>query len=514
MKFIEYVQDQSWLFPPSLRELIKGNDLCVLINDVVERIGVREIEGKYVEEGPPAYHPKMMVKIYFYAYALGIRSSRKIARELEANVKFWYLSSRQTPDFRTISDFRKNHIEEIKLSFKKVIRLSLELGMVNLGLVAIDGTKVKAAASDKQTKTEEELKKGLKKIEEDISKFLEEAEETDLEEDKKYGVDKRGDEVPKDLAKAKDRKDKIEEALKKLETNNLKKINVTDNDAKTMKGKRKFYEPAYNCQTAVDEKRKVIIAAEAFSEAGDVNLLPKVTEAAIDNSGSKPEKVVSDCGYHSTENIEYLESKEIDGYIPDTTIKKIKEAENKTKVKTFNKEDFYYGPDQDCYICPERKRLNFWKLTKIKGKDKAKRSYRASGKDCRGCKYFGICTKSKQGRTIERDGKEEIRRKMAEKIRSPEGMAIYGKRMHVAEMPFGNIKQNLGFREFLLRGLAKVDGEFKLICTVHNIKMIYSFVLEKRKETGPPKQGSSNGLNHQKEKNQKKIRRVLEKILN
>ena len=183
MRFFEYTQDQSWLFPPNLKELIKEDDFCIIINDVIERVGVREIEDKYVEEGHPAYHPKMMMKIYLYAYAMGIRSSRKIARELEANVKFWYLSGRQTPDFRTISDFRKNHVEEIKFLFKKVVQLCCELGMVNLGLVAIDGTRIKANASERGTKTEEGLRKELEGIEGDISRFLKEAEETDLDEE-------------------------------------------------------------------------------------------------------------------------------------------------------------------------------------------------------------------------------------------------------------------------------------------------------------------------------------------
>jgi len=415
MRFFEYVQDQGWLFPPSLRELIREDELCAVINDVVERIGVQEIEYKYVEEGHPAYHPKMMIKIYFYAYARGIRSPRKIAQELEGNVKFWYLSGRQTPDFRTISDFRKNHIEEIKLLFKKVVRLCVEMGMVNLGLVAIDGTKIKANASDKQSKTEEGLEKELKKAEEDISRFLDEAEKVDCGEDKKYGADKRGDEVPKELAKAAKRKAKIEKALKKIEEEALDKVNVTDNDAKIMKSKKRYYEPAYNCQTAVDEGRGVIIAAEVSQKTGDENLLQEVAEAAKNNTGNKPEKVVADCGYYSTDNIEYLENKEIDGYLPDTTIRKIKKEEKGTaEAKAFSKGAFYYDPDRDCCICPERKELKLIssKATTGRGKGKAAKAYRALGVECQRCKHFGICTKSKSGRMIKRDGKEEIRRKV------------------------------------------------------------------------------------------------------
>jgi transposase len=506
MRFFEYAQDQTWLFPPSLRALIKEDDFCIVINDVIERVGVREIENKYVEEGHPAYHPKMMTKIYLYAYATGIRSSRKIARELEGNIKFWYLSGKQMPDFRTISDFRKNHMEEIKILFKKVVQLCCELGMVNLGLVAIDGTKIKASASEKETKTEEGLRNELEGIDMDISRFLKEAEETDNEEDKKYGHDKRGDEVPKEIARSEDRKKKIEEALEKLKEKELKNINVTDNDAKVMRQKKGNYGPAYNCQTAVDEKQEIIIAAETFPAGVDMNLLEEVTEAAEENVGDKPEKLISDCGYHSANNIEYLEKKGIDGYIPDLSIKTIKkEKDRKTEGISFAKEAFYYDPDQDCYICPERKKLTRIKSTSDKYKNKGIVIYRQTKKECQMCKHFSVCTKSKNGRIIERNGGEALRRSMAEKVRSPEGMAIYGKRMHIAEMPFANIKQNLGFREFLLRGLNKVDGEFKMICIVHNMKMIYRHIYSKGKNAGPPGLQGLNSLDCRKDKNRHRI---------
>lgn len=514
MKFFEYAQDQAWLFPPDLKELIKENDLSIVISDVVERIGVQEIENKYVEEGHPAYHPKMMVKIYFYAYALGIRSSRKIARELEGNIKFWYLSGRQTPDFRTISDFRKNHIKEIKLLFKKVVRLCREMGMVSLGLVAIDGTRIKANASEKENRTEEGLRKELERIEGNISAFLEEAEATDIEEDKKYGADKRGDEIPKELAKTKKRKEKLEEALERLKAEDLRKVNVTDNNAKIIRTDVKCFGPAYNCQTAVDEQKGIIIAAETFSEASDSNLLQIVTEAAEDNTGGRPGKLVSDCGYHSAKNIVYLEGKEIDGYIPNAPIKRIKEEEKGIKEdKPFNKEAFYYDPDRDCFFCPERKRLDLFWREKIKKNDRVIKVYRASGDECQKCKHFGVCTKSKMGRMVERDGKEDLRRKMAEKIRSREGMAIYRRRKHIAETPFANIKQNLRFRGFLLRGLNKVDGEFKLISAVHNIKMIYSFILKTKRGIGPPKKAGSIVLIEKKEENPKKGGEIREKTV-
>jgi len=506
MRFFEYAQNQAWLFPPSLKELIKEDDFCRIINDVIERVGVREIENKYVEEGHPAYHPKMMTKIYLYAYAVGIRSSRKIARELEGNVKFWYLSGRQTPDFRTISDFRKNHMEEIKILFKKVVQLCCELGMVNLGLVAIDGTRIKANASERETKTEEGLRKELEGIGGDISRFLKEAEETDNEEDRKYGYDKRGDEVPKQIAKSKDRKKKIEEALKKLKEKELNKINVTDNDAKIMRQKKGDFGPAYNCQTAVDGKREIIIAAETFSAGVDTNLLEEVTEAAEGTVGGTPEKVISDCGYHSAKNIEYLGKKGIDGYIPDLSIKAIKkEKSGETKANPFGKEAFYYDPDQDCYICPEKKKLIRTKSSRGRYRNNDGGIYRLAAKECRMCKHFGVCVKSNNGRMIDRDGGEALRKKMAEKVRSPEGMAIYGKRMHIAEMPFANIKQNLGFREFLLRGLKKVDGEFKIICIVHNMKMIYRHIYSKGKDAGPPGVQGLNGLDCRKNKNRYRI---------
>ena len=487
MKFIEYVQDQTSLFPPSLNELLKQDDICIIINDIIEKIGVREIENKYVEEGNPAYHPRMMVKLLFYGYARGIRSSRKIAQALEENIKFWYLSGRLTPDFRTISDFRKNHMEEIKTLFKKVVQLCMDMGMVNLGLVAIDGTKIKANASDKQTKSKDDLKKDIDILEKEISSFLDEAEKIDAEEDTVYGRNKRGDEIPHELAQAKSRKERIEKALKKMKKESSEKINMTDNDAKTMKGKRQNYMLAYNCQTAIDSKSDVIIAADSFSNNSDKSLLKDVVESIRKNTGGNPKKLVADCGYYSSNNLIYLESELMNSYIPDARIGKIKQLESgEIKLPEFHKKKFRYDKIRDCYICPENKKLIFYKISKSWTKGHVNRTYKAFAKDCLACKNFGVCTEFYKGRTIEREAMEDLRTRMARKIRTKKGMSIYGKRMHISEMPFGNIKQNLGFREFLLRSRLKADGEFKLISTIHNIKMIQRFIKKKLKIKSPP----------------------------
>ena len=487
MKFIEYVQDQTMLFPPSLGELIEKNDICVIINDVVEKIGVKGIENKYVEEGNPAYHPKMMVKLYIYAYARGIRSSRKISQALKENIKFWYLSGKQNPDFRTISDFRKNHICEIRNLFKEVVQLCIDMGMVNLGLVAIDGTKIKANASDRQSKGEDDLKKDLWKIERDISTYLDDADRIDAEEDRIYGRDKRGDEVPEELTDAKKRKERIDQALKKLRDGGMKEINMTDNDAKTMKGKKQYYMAAYNCQTAVDSKSDVIIAAETFSSASDVIHLEDVVESVKENTDVKPDRLVADCGYFSANNLVYLESQGIDSYIPDKTIKIIRQEERGEIVTSqFHKKEFLYDRTNDCYICPENKRLKFSSLKEGNTKGEMNRRYQASGKDCRVCKQFGQCTNNLKGRMIVREAREDLRNAMAKKIRTKKGMSIYGKRMHIAEMPFANIKHNLGFQSFLLRGRVKADGEFKLISMIHNIKMIQGFIKKKLRTNSPP----------------------------
>src|SRR6266571_599909 len=200
MKFQTYDQHQVMMLPPTLEELIPANPLVRILDLVVEQLDLTALYASYSEEGQPGYHPKLLVKILLYGYASGVRSSRKIAQKLESDVFFMYLACMQRPDFRTISDFRKLKRSYLQDYFTQVLLMCRQLGIVSLGHVAIDGSKVKASAAKDHTKDYEDLLVLENNISQEVQAILDTAQQIDDDEDQAHGPDKRGDELPQELA--------------------------------------------------------------------------------------------------------------------------------------------------------------------------------------------------------------------------------------------------------------------------------------------------------------------------
>jgi len=231
MKFKPYQQNQGTLLPYSITELIEEDHIVRGVDSIIEALDFNELYNSYSEEGQPAYHPKMLIKVLIYGYSIGIRSSRKLAERTRTDVCFMYLSGMQRPDFRTISDFRLNKKQYIQDCFRQVLLICRQLGMFSLGHISIDGSKIKANASKKKTKNEEELIK----YEEQVKQILDQAEEIDRQEDSKYGTDKSGYELQEEINTKDKLTEKINQAKEKLKETNQKSINLTDNDARFMK---------------------------------------------------------------------------------------------------------------------------------------------------------------------------------------------------------------------------------------------------------------------------------------
>jgi transposase len=450
------------LFPPNVQSLIESDDLCMVVNDVVKALDLSCLYQKVSSEGNRAYHPAMMLKIYFYAYARGIFSSRRIAQGLKENIAFIFLAAWQKPDFRTVSDFRKNNLKELGLLFSQIVQLCKQLGMVKLGHIAIDGTKIKANASDGATYDRD-------RIEKEIKKWLEHAEAIDRQEDELYGPDKTGDEIPEEIRDPKKRIQKLKELKKKLDAGGREKINRTDADAAFMKTTDGI-QTAYNAQAAVDAGHQVIVAADVTDQASDVEQLLPMVQQVEENTCEKVRECSADSGYSSGENIKAMQQREIDAYIPDRQY----QAQQRGKaVGDFHKDSFVYDEKRDCYICVEGRQLIFSHLQKRKNKESL-RIYRCP--DCTACPFFGCCTTDPNGRSVSRHPYEKELRQMRQKLDSASGKAIYGKRKYTVEPPFGHIKSIMGFTSFLLRGKQKVRGEFKLISIAHNLRKIWLYV--------------------------------------
>ena len=423
-----YLPEQDLLLPPSLREWLPENHLAYCVSDVVDQLDLSAIESVYEEEdrGQPPYHPRMMTKILVYGYCVGVYSSRRIQKRLVEDVAFRVLAAGNQPDFRTISDFRKLHLQALEELFQQVLRLVLEVGALKLGSVVLDGSKVKANASKHKAMSYGRMGETEKRLREEVRKLLKQAEAADEEEDKRYGRDRRGDELPEELQRRETRIARIQEAKKALEERAREKAgseskegkeakpdpkaqyNFTDPESRIMKGADEFAQ-GYNTQVAVEPFFQLIVGQTVTQAANDKQQMVPLIEAIEEQSGQRPEEVLADSGYCSEENLQYLAKRRMAGFV---ATEKQKHGEQNEPCKR--------GP-----LPKDASRL------------------------------------------------EQMERKLKTKV----GAAVYARRKCVVEPVFGQIKQARGFRQFLLRGLRKVRGEWALICMTHNVlkfhKMCY-----------------------------------------
>ncbi len=485
--FRRYDQCQRLLLPLDLGDFVPVDHPARFIDAVVEGLDISLIVDTYSVEGNPAYHPRMMLKVLLYAYSNGVYSSRDIEKSLWSDTAFMFLSGLQRPDYRTICRYRSEHLLDFKTVFEQVVSLCREMGLADLGVVSVDGTKLRANASKKKSLDEERIRK-------EIDEILEKAIETDRKEDEEYG-DVNPYRLPEHLNTREKRLKKLEEAKKRLEElewekkekektkrwkskgskgSNTSRTNLTDPDSRLMKFHGAYYQ-GYNCQAVVDEKSQIVVAASVGNSPTDYDeLLPMLVETGRVN-GALPGKVLADSGYFSFDNLEKACRLGIDAYIPDQMY-----YDQKDNGNGFSKDKFKYDREGDVYVCPLGKTLLFDQVKRSKGIEY--RVYVCN--DCSSCNCKKECT-SAEKRSVTRDPREHLWEDMRAKLESTDGKKTYAKRMHTVEPVFGNIKKNLGFKEFTLRGLVKTGIEFLLACTVHNLGKIGQKIKQKQDRTTP-----------------------------
>ena len=461
-----YNQDQALLFPPEVRQLLPDDHLAVIINDIVDSMDLSLLYRKVPAEGNPSYHPAMMLKVLVYAYASGVFSSRKIQKALQESVAFIFLAAWQRPDFRTISDFRKNHLAELKILFGQVVGYAEQMKMLSLGHVAIDGSKFRANASDRHTWTE-------KRIDKKIEKLLATSVRVDAEEDAQFGSLCSGDEVPDPIRRRADRIQELKKIRQKIEAAGKGSLSLTDKDAVFMKTAHGI-RTCYNAQVAVEEKSQVIVAAEVVNDPNDVaQLVPMIEQ--VEAGVGQPEKVSADSGYSSGENLKAVAQKGIDAYIPDPELQG--RQRRPPKEKYFHRSRFIRQEAEDCFICPAGQKLSFFRLQKDTHGSML-RVYLCHGSAT--CPLKPKCTKAGRGRTISISAHAKELQAMRDKLETESGKRIYQRRQAIVEPVFATLKRAIGFAGFLLRGLPKVRGEFALLCLAHNLRKIAGYVRNER----------------------------------
>jgi len=444
--FRYYDMDQQLLLPPDMREWLPADHLALYVSDLVDQLDLSGIMRVYDEgdmRGRPPYHPAMMVKLLVYGYAIGKSSSRKLEKATSEDVGFRVLTCDQQPDHASIAEFRKRHLKELGKLFVQVLRMCREMGLVKLGHVAVDGTKIKANAAKRKSLTYERMNKVRKELEAEVAGLLKEAERVDSEEDKLYGRGRRGDELPEELRQRETRlarmreaqvqverkmeeeaeAERVEEEEKKAAKKRGETVfkngrrrkwtrektgevtpkpgvqrNLTDPDSRIMKDTQTgSYQQAYNPQIAVDDHAQIIVATRVTQEPNDFGQLVPVLREVKENLGEMPAVATADAGYFSARAITDKSLEGVDLYVPPNPLPK-------------------------------------------------------------------ECAETPAG---------TVRRRMRKKLDRPGGIETYRRRNTTVEPVFAHIKHIRGYRQFVLRGLEKVEAEWALICMTHNLLKMF-----------------------------------------
>jgi transposase len=440
-KFKDYQPNQMLLFPPSPRDWLPEDHLAHFISEVVESLDLRAVYDSYSEpKGQPLYNPEMMVKVWIYAVTRGIHSSRKLERGLYEDIGLRYLSGNQQPDHWTLSEFRRRHHVALGDLLVQTVKLSAKLGLVKLNHVAIDGTKIKANASKHRAMSYARMKKEEQRLRQEIDGILSKIDANDRAEDQKYG-NRRGDELPAELAIREKRLEMIKKAKAELEAEvraeqereeaarrakeeksgdgkktkrrrekakpkDKSQRNFTDPESRIMRNSDKAFIQAYNAQVSVDAETHIIVAADLTNQAADTTHLPELVDQIRNNVGRYPDEVSADAGYYSSKNLKTLSEKGIEAFIP-----------------------------------PEKVRHSEWRNRKA----------------LRG--------------PIPRDA--SLAYLMHRKLRTERGQKRYKLRQSSAEPVFGHIKEQLGLKQLLLRGVSKARSWWRFNCAVHNLLKIF-----------------------------------------
>ena len=474
--------NQRVLYPSNVFDMLPKDHECFIFDDIVRQMDISGIESKYSHLGQNAYSPRLIVGILIYAYSRGIFSSRQIERRCHEDLGFMHISHLNCPNFRVLSDFRKDNPDFLKECFKQSALLAKQLGLVSFGHVSLDGSKFEANTSKHKAMSYEYLHRREEELVNEIRELVAQAEECDQQEDEQL-QDKTGYEIPEELKIKEKRLAKIREARKALEEreNELnpgkkidgkKQISFADKEARIM-GKKGQYDYAYNGQISVDDKAQIIVGEHLSQNANDKLEVKPALEQIQETMGELPDKMSLDNGYMSGDNLEALDKAKVDAYV--ATGREGKEDPRPVEdcSREIKKSDFEYAEQRDCFTCPGGQTLEL----KSTCKD-GKRIYQAEREACEKCAYKERCCKSQkgEGRTINTDDKEPLRQKMNAKMEQQDSKEVYKKRKQIVDPVFGQIK-NSGFRRFLLRGFMRASGEFSLACAVHNLKKIVRAIL-------------------------------------
>jgi transposase len=500
--FKEYNQQQIQLLPPSLEELIPENHLVRIVNQVVERLDISSIINQYEGGGTSAYHPKMLIKVLLYGYAVKIYTGRRMAKALAQDVTFMWLAAYNRPDFRTINLFRSGILKDtIEDLFKELLLFLVSQGHVKVENYFTDGTTFRADANGRQVVWKKNSERYKQIAEAKCRELFKEIDQLNAAEDQRYGdqdLDMGSQPVSKEaIATGVEKLNKVIEnttenrnkrkanALKKKIVEQQEKIDTyqeqleiakertgyskTDTDASVLRMKNEELLPGYN--VLASSENQFITAITTHQNPNDATCFKEHLESFV----FTPASITADSIFGTEQNYQLLEGSDIESYLKYPLF--YKEGTKAFKNEIFRKENFPYDAPSDTYICPNSQRLSYTHTIE----EKHKRSgfkYRTKiyeAKDCSGCPMREMCTNSKEkDRTIAVNEQLDAYKAIAKRnLRSEKGQDLRRRRGHEIESCFADMKHNMTFRRFHLRGLRKVTAEMTVVAMAHNLRKIH-----------------------------------------
>jgi transposase len=500
--FKTYTQDQLSLLPPSYDDLVPLHHPVRVVNTIIDTIDISALEKSYKGGGASSYHPRMLLKILIYAYLRNLYSSRKIEQALSENIHFMWLSGQNKPDHNTINDFRSQRLQgHFKKIFHQVVLLLVEQGVISLKDIFVDGTKIEANANrytfvwGKSIQTSKErIKKQLKELWTYVEKVYKDEQHIPntpdfeaIDAEKVEATINNINEVLQGKDTPKKVKQKLNYAKKNWPANMAKyqeqeailkgrnSYSKTDHGATFMRMKEDHMQngqlkPAYNIQATTNNQ--YLTNYTLSQTTADTLTLSNTVANHIENYNEKPETLTADAGYGSEENYTDLEDKEITAFVKYNYFHKEQQDKKKGKINPFHPDQLHYDIETDTYYCPmgqTMRNIGSYKKKTKNGFEQELHKYQAQ--NCNGCPLRSLCHKSKYNRVIERNyNLIRLKYKARTLLLSEQGIAKRKQRCWDVEAVFGNIKQNMNFKRFMLRGIDKVNVEIGLIAMAHNLK--------------------------------------------
>lgn len=495
MSFIPYDRNQIDLLGYSLDDFIPPDAKCRYVVDLVNRLDLTSLIECYSTQGADSFDPAMMLAIWFFSYSEGESRTRQIEEKCHRDTHYMYISANLRPDHTSLSRFRKAHLDLMSDYFVQLVQMAQADGLSDFKEISTDGSTFQASCSAKHNKSSDELQEKIAAIRSDIDAYMarcDMAEINDMDEDDIDAIREKIKQLEAKEQLLKGRQEQLEKRKKELKPEERDKhtINLVEPDAPMMsKVNGKKGRPAYNSQISVDTSSYLIVANNTVQARNDSNQFTPQFEMVNDNLGYDPRRQYNlDSGYFALEQLEYVFENNVDAVFNDpapflrsshTDVTSISELIEQDRKLT--RGDFRYDEGDNYYECPSGRKLSF-----VRRKKETKRCYDLYRCDnCQECPLQEKCLGNRNAakcRSIRRDIRETYAESMSDKLTSENAKERLKHRAMTVEPVFGNLKENLGFRRFRLRGLAQVKGEFNMMCIGHNINILFKYTIKMKNQ--------------------------------